>query len=356
MHALKPLDAAQREAGERLLDLHRTLLDTPPWRHSGNLIGRLKRRLAGPVVPIPGLYLWGGVGRGKTYLMDWFVQDLELPGKRRLHFHHFMRDVHDRMSRLPKQPDPLEVIAQDLCDEVRVLCLDEFLVTNITDAMLLHGLLRALFARGLTLVTTANTRPDDLYRNGLQRQQFLPAIDLLKRHTQVFELDGGSDYRLRALTQTGVFFVVGDEGVEQTQQGLTDYFDRLTGGHQFGVTLFSVNGRSFPVRRQGADVIWFDFDALCGGARSAVDYIEIAREFHTVLLSDVPVLGPLQEAAARRFLHLVDEFYDQRVKLILSTAAPIERLYSGGLIDFPHERLISRLIEMQSEQYLAAGA
>lgn len=365
MGEFKPLDAAQREASERLLALHRTLLDTPPRRSSGNLIGRLKSRLAGPVAPVPGLYLWGGVGRGKTYLMDWFVQDLELPGKRRLHFHHFMRDVHERMSRLPKQPDPLEVIAQDLCDEVRVLCLDEFLVTDITDAMLLHGLLRALFTRGLTLVTTANTRPDDLYRNGLQRQQFLPAIDLLKRHTQVFELDGGSDYRLRALTQTGVFFVVADEGAEQIQQRLTEYFDCLAGGHdlgahaldghQAGERLFAVNGRSFPVRRQGADVIWFDFDALCGGARSAADYIEIAREFHTVLLSGVPVLGPQQEAAARRFLHLVDEFYDQRVKLILSTAAPIERLYSGGLIDFPHERLISRLIEMQSKRYLAAG-
>ncbi len=360
MGELKPLDAAQREASERLFKLHRTLVQSPPRRSSGSLIGRLKSRLTGPVAPIPGLYLWGGVGRGKTYLMDWFVQDLELPGKRRLHFHHFMRDVHERMSRLPKQPDPLEVIAQDLCEEVRVLCLDEFLVTDITDAMLLHGLLAALFARGLTLVTTANTRPDDLYRNGLQRQQFLPAIDLLRHHTEIFELDGGSDYRLRALTQTGVFFVVEDAGPEQTQQRLTDYFDRLTGGHQFGghqtgETLYSVNGRSFPVRRQGADVIWFDFDALCGGARSAADYIEIAREFHTVLLSDVPVLGPRHEAAARRFLHLVDEFYDQRVKLILSTATPIERLYGGGLIDFPHERLISRLIEMQSEPYLAAG-
>jgi cell division protein ZapE len=352
---LKPLDAAQREAGGLLLDLHRTLVATPPRPPSRGLIGRLASRLGGPVKPVPGIYLWGGVGRGKTYLMDWFVQDLELPGKRRLHFHHFMRDVHDRMSRLPKQPDPLEVIAQGICEEVRVLCLDEFLVTDITDAMLLHGLLNALFARGLTLVTTANTRPEDLYRNGLQRQRFLPAIDLLQRHTRVFELDGGSDYRLRALTQSGVVFVE-NEGPEETDRRLTAYFDRLTGGHHDGAELFAVNGRTFPVRRRGADVIWFDFDALCGSARSAADYIEIAREFHTVLLSGVPILDPRHEAAARRFVHLVDEFYDQRVKLILSTAAPVDRLYAGGLVDYPHERLLSRLIEMQSESYLAAGA
>lgn len=354
MADFKPLDAAQREAAALLLDLHRSLLQTPPRQTRPSLLTRLASRLGGPIVPIPGVYLWGGVGRGKTYLMDWFVQDLPLPGKRRLHFHHFMRDVHDRMSRLPKQPDPLEVIAQGLSDEIRVLCLDEFLVTDITDAMLLHGLLNALFARGLTLVTTANTRPEDLYRNGLQRQQFLPAIDLLQRHTRVFELDGGSDYRLRALTRTGVFFVVDEHGPEETDRQLAAYFDRLTGGHQDGSGSFAVNGRAFPVRRQGPDVIWFDFDALCGGARSAADYIEIAREFHTVLLSGVPILGPAHEAAARRFLHLVDEFYDQRVKLILSTAAPVDRLYAGGLIDFPHERLLSRLVEMQSEGYLAS--
>jgi cell division protein ZapE len=361
MADLRPLDAAQREAGELLLGLHETLLRTPPRPEGraplgGGLIGRLAGRRRSPATPIPGLYLWGGVGRGKTYLMDWFVQDLELPGKRRLHFHHFMRDVHDRMSRLPKQPDPLEVIAQGLCKEVRVLCLDELLVTDITDAMLLHGLLNALFARGLTLVTTANTHPDDLYRNGLQRGNFLPAIDLLKRHTRVFELDGGNDYRLRALTRNGVFFVVEDAGPEETERRLTDSFERLSGGHGDGSDSFSVNGRTFPVRRRGADVIWFDFDALCGSARSASDYIEIAREFHTVLLYGVPILGPKHDASARRFLHLVDELYDQRVKLILSTAAPIGRLYSGGLNDFAHERLLSRLAEMQSETYLAASS
>lgn len=295
------------------------------------------------------------MGRGKTYLMDWFVESLPLPGKRRLHFHHFMREIHERMARLPKQPDPLEVIAQGLCEELRVLCLDEFLVTDITDAMILHGLLSALFARGLTLVTTANTHPDELYLNGLQRQSFLPAIALLKRHTQILELDGGQDYRLRALSQTGVYFVIDPQRPDETERLMADYFARLTGGHQTETGLLSINGRSFPMRRRGPDVIWLDFDALCGTPRSAADYIEIAREFHTILLSGVPVLDPRHEAAARRFLHLVDECYDQRIKLILSTAAPLEDLYRGGLIDFAHERLISRLIEMQSEAYLAAG-
>ena len=349
--SFQPRDAAQREASELLLALQRRLETVPahPARRPG-LLGRLGARFAAPVAPLRGLYLWGGVGRGKTYLMDWFAEDLPLPGKRRVHFHHFMREVHDVMSRLPKQPDPLEVVAERLRAEVRVLCLDEFLVTDITDAMILHGLLRALFARGVTLVTTANTRPDDLYRNGLQRHAFLPAIELLKTHTQVFELDGGVDYRLRTLTQTGVFFLDAEAGPER----LAEHFERLTGGHQVAVSEYAVNGRSFPVRRLGMDVAWFDFAALCETPRAAADYIEIAREFHTVLLSGVPRLGPAREAAARRFLHLVDEFYDQRIKLLISAAAPVEQLYLGGITDFAHERLVSRLVEMRSQEYLAA--
>jgi len=284
--------------------------------------------------------------------MDWFVDELPLPGKRRVHFHHFMREVHDELAGLPRQPDPLEVLADRRCRETRVLCLDEFVVTDITDAMLLHGLLRAFFFRGLTLVTTSNSPPRELYRNGLQRQLFLPAIDLLERHTRVFELDGGSDYRLRTLTSAGVYFV--SDG-EVHDASLTEYFDRLSGGHHERAGSLEVNGRQVPVRRLGTDVVWFDFQVLCGGARATSDYIEIAREFHTVLLSDVPVLTPDQDAAARRFLHLVDELYDRRVKLIVSAAAPLDGLYPGGLHDFAHERLVSRLTEMQSTEYLGAA-
>ncbi len=348
----QPRDDAQRLARERLLALHQILERTPPRLPRRGFMGRIQQRLLGPPNPVCGLYLWGGVGRGKTCLMDWFVDDLRLPGKRRVHFHHFMRDVHEAMARLPKQPDPLEVVADRLREEVRVLCLDEFLVADITDAMLLHGLLRALFARGMTLVTTSNTPPCALYRNGLQRQQFLPAIALIERHTEVLELDGALDYRLQTLSRAGVFVRDDAEG----EACLAADFEQLTGGHHLQAEVFSVNGRSFPVRGLGTDVIWLDFDALCATARSTADYIEIAREFHTVLLSGVPQLGPRHEASARRFLHLVDELYDRRVKLVLSAAAPLESLYLGGLIDFAHERLLSRLTEMQSVEYLAATA
>lgn len=335
-----------------MLTLHHRLLDEAQRRPPAGWFGQLRAALSKPAVPVHGLYFWGGVGRGKTYLMDWFADELELPGKRRLHFHHFMRDIHAALAVLPKQPDPLEVVADRLCAETRVLCLDEFLVTDITDAVILHGLLRALFARGLTLVTTANTKPSELYRNGLQRQSFLPAIALIEQHTEVFELDGGVDYRLRTLTQGGLLFESGATGERQ----LADYFARLTGGHVESVDAIEINDRSIPVKGLGMDVIWFDFASLCGTARSASDYIEIAREYHTLLLSDVPGLDSRQEAAARRFLHLIDELYDQRVKLVMSTSAPIDQLYAGGLTEFAHERLISRLIEMQSRDYLAASA
>ncbi|MFZ0791587.1 MAG: cell division protein ZapE [Chromatiaceae bacterium] len=344
-----PLDDAQRRAASVLSDLHERLASTHD-AHKPGLLARLGRRLTRRSDPVPGLYIWGGVGRGKTYLMDWFADELPLPSKRRLHFHHFMRDLHGAMARLPKQPDPLEVVADQWRREVRVLCLDELVVTDIADAMILHRLLRALFARGVTLVATSNTQPRELYLNGLQRALFLPAIDLLERHTQVLEIEGGIDYRLRTLSRAGVYFdaAAGDGPI-------ADYFDRLTGGHAEATETFTVQGRSFPARRLGSDVVWFDFDALCGTARSTSDYIEIAREYHTVLLSGVPLLGPSNEAAARRLVHLVDELYDQRVKLVLSALVPLGDLYSGGISAYPHERLLSRLTEMQSVDYLAAA-
>jgi cell division protein ZapE len=350
LRKLVPYDPAQDEAARLLGALHGELQRAPAFRAPKGLLKRVKSRLRPSPTPVRGLYLWGGVGRGKTYLMDWFVDELPFPGKQRVHFHHFMRGVHDELAGLPRQPDPLEVLADRRCRELRVLCLDEFVVTDITDAMLLYGLLKAFFARGITFVTTSNTHPDELYRNGLQRQLFLPAIDLINRHTRVFELDGGRDYRLQALTAGGVYFVTSDGGADAA---LADYFERLTGGHGEHLMALEINGREIPVRRLGTDVVWFDFRVLCGGPRATADYIEIAREFHTVLLSGVPVLTPGEDAAARRFLHLVDEFYDRRVKLVMSAAAPLDALYLGGLHDFAHERLLSRLTEMQSEAYLA---
>ncbi len=379
-------DPVQAEAARRLAAVHTALLASPasvsaagPPRlarsprsfasrkgalaqvhkvhaSSPGLLGRLRSRFGGAapeIPPVKGLYLWGGVGRGKTYLMDWFAEALPLPGKRRLHFHHFMRDLHGELAGLPRQPDPLELVAERLCQDLRVLCLDEFVVTDITDATLLHGLLRAFFRRGVTLVTTSNTPPDLLYLNGLQRPLFLPAIALLKEHTEVFELDGGEDYRLRTLREEGVYHHAGEGDAEAHLEAT---FRRLLGGHHEDPPLLHVNGRDIPARRLGPDLAWFDFAVLCGGPRATADYIEIAREFHTILLSGVPRLTLGQDAAARRFLHLVDELYDRRVKLILSAAVPLDELYSGQLHEFAHERLISRLVEMQSAGYLAAGA
>jgi cell division protein ZapE len=345
-------DASQAAAARLLAERHEALMRTAPPPSPRGLVGRLKSRFSVPAEPVKGVYLWGGVGRGKTYLMDWFAQALPMAGKQRVHFHHFMRQVHDELADLPRQPDPLEVLADRRCRELRVLCLDELVVTDITDAMLLSGLLKALFRRGVTLVTTSNTPPDQLYRNGLQRQLFLPAIDLIERHTHVFELDGGIDYRLRTLAEAGVYFHTAQGAGEER---LAETFARLTGGHAADRDVLHVNHRDVPVRRMGADVVWLDFDVLCGGARSAADYIEIAREFHTLLLSGVPRLTPALDAAARRFLHLVDELYDRRVKLILSADVPLGELYAGGLHDFPHDRLLSRLTEMQSSAYLAAA-
>ena len=344
-------DSAQEEAARLLCDLRSRLTEPPRPAAAPSLLERLRGRRPETVPPTPGLYLWGGVGRGKTFLMDWFFETLPIPDKRRLHFHHFMLQVHDAMAALTSQPDPLEVVGAQWREGVRVLCLDEFVVTDIADAMILHRLLGALLRRGLTLVTTSNTRPDQLYRNGLQRQRFLPAIELLKAHTQVFELDGGVDYRLRDLTEAGVYFV-GAGG----EAWLAGHFEHLTGGHSASSAPLEIHGRSLPVRRLGPDVAWFDFQGLCATARSVVDYIEIARLFHTVLLSGVPVFRPTEEAAARRFVHLVDEFYDRRVKLVIAAEAPIGSLYPGGFVDFPFERVQSRLLEMQSEVYLAARA
>ncbi|AHF04968.1 hypothetical protein MARPU_14785 [Marichromatium purpuratum 984] len=347
--SFQPRDPAQREAHARLLALHQALEQAPaPGR---GLFGRVRRRLGGEVTPVRGLYFWGGVGRGKTHLMDWFVEGLELPGKRRMHFHHFMREVHGHLARLPRQTDPLDRVAELMCRDLRVLCLDEFLVTDITDAMLLYGLLKAMFARGVTLVTTSNTPPDDLYRNGLQRQSFLPAIDLINRHTDVFELDGGQDYRLQTLMREGVYVLAGEDGDAR----LAIDFDELSGGHRVAASWLEVNGRTIEARALGSNVAWFDFDALCATPRSTADYIEIARDYLTVLISGVPQLGPGCDAAARRFLHLVDELYDRRVKLVLSVDVPLDQLYAGGMTDFAHARLLSRLQEMQSVEYLAAA-
>lgn len=302
--------------------------------------------------PVRGVYLYGGVGRGKTYIMDIFYECLPVAAKQRTHFHRFMQMVHGRLTALKGRKNPLEQVAADIADDARVLCFDEFFVSDIGDAMILGRLLEHLLEAGVVLIATSNIHPDDLYANGLQRERFLPAIALLHKHTDIVELEGGVDYRLRALKQACLYFSpLGDEA----EQALKAAFEQLAPEHadsQLGGEI-GILGRSLPVRRVADDVVWFDFDDLCDGARSAYDYIELAKVYHAVVLGNVPQMDAAQDDVARRFVSLVDELYDRHVKLILSAAVPLADLYIGQGLAFVFERTRSRLLEMQSEEYLA---
>lgn len=309
----------------------------------------LRRRDAAPE-PVRGLYIWGGVGRGKTYLVDTFHDALPIERKMRLHFHRFMQRVHRELGTLRQQPQPLETVAERLAAEARVLCLDEFFVSDITDAMILHGLLKALLARGVTLVATSNIAPRDLYRDGLQRARFIPAIELLERHVDVLHMDGGVDYRLRFLETAEIIHHPLDGRAEEI---LAESFTTLAPEPGVTDTQLAVEGREIPTRRLADGVVWFAFEAICEGPRSQMDYIEIARCFHTVLISGVPVLDVLREDAARRFISLVDEFYDRGVKLILSMQVAPAHIYQGRRLGLEFARTLSRLAEMQSREYLA---
>lgn len=299
-----------------------------------------------------GVYLWGGVGRGKTYLMDVFFEALPFSQKMRTHFHRFMRRVHAELTLLKGEKNPLDKVAAALAAEARVICFDEFFVADITDAMILGNLLNALFARGVTLVATSNIEPDGLYKDGLQRERFLPAIRLLNSRMDVLNVDGGVDYRLRALVKADLFHSPLDDAAEQA---LTACFHRLVPDSSTirqNVTL-EVEGRDINARYEADDVIWFDFAALCDGPRSQNDYIVLAKEYHAVLVSGVPQFVGKNDDQARRFVYLVDEFYDRRVKLVLSAASPIASLYMEGRLGFEFQRTVSRLLEMQSQDYLA---
>lgn len=311
-----------------------------------SLLKRLRRKRQPSV---RGLYLWGSVGRGKTWLMDLFYEQLPVRHKQRIHFHRFMQRIHGSLKDLGSVQDPLPQIAESWSRESRVLCLDEFFVSDIADAMLLGGLLQALFSRGVTLVTTSNIEPDGLYRNGLQRAKFLPAIELIKQHTHVLELGGQTDFRLRILEQSEIFHYPLDDSADEL---LTVSFDRMTAECELAHDL-DFNGRSFHARRRGDGVIWFDFQELCDKPRGSADFIEIARAFNTVMVSNMPQLHEKDANAARRFITLVDEFYDRNVKLLISAEASIDELYTGRKLGFEFRRTASRLTEMQSHDYLA---
>ncbi|HJU25523.1 MAG TPA: cell division protein ZapE [Rhodanobacteraceae bacterium] len=306
-------------------------------------------RFRGRTAP-EGIYLWGAVGRGKTMLMDLFAQSLPPGMVQRAHFHAFMLDVHARLRRLGGHRDPLREVAAQLAEHARVLCLDEFMVQDIGDAMILGNLLRAMFHRGVALVSTSNTAPQDLYRGGLQRARFEPAIALIERHCRVLQLVSPHDWRLRALTRERVYLTPPGP---QAERMLAALFDNLAGGPVQQGGVLRINDRDIPVRRACAQAAWFDFAALCEGPRSSADYIELAREFPAILISEVPQFTPLGEDAARRFVQLIDELYDRRVKLALSAATPAVELYDGRRLRAEFARTASRLVEMQSTAYLA---
>ena len=342
-------DPAQEQAVRKLQDLYERLLQEEQPR-AGVISGLLQRWRQEPRRPERGLYMWGGVGRGKTYIMDTFFDSLPFPDKLRVHFHRFMQRVHDELTSLEGQKDPLELVADRLAGEARVVCFDEFFVTDIGDAMILGGLMEGLFARGVSLVATSNIEPKRLYENGLQRQRFLPAIAMIEQHTEVFNLDGDTDYRLRTLQQAELYHCPLDEGADLS---LEESFRRLAREPGMSWERIDINHRYITCRRLAEDVAWFDFAELCDTPRSPSDYIELARIFHAVLISGVPEFGPETGDQARRFINLVDEFYDRNVKLVLAAEKPLLELYAGGQLEFEFQRTLSRLQEMQSYDYLS---
>jgi cell division protein ZapE len=337
------LDGAQQRALDRLQTLYDELVAFRNARRS------LLRRWLNPPLPPRGVYFFGGVGRGKSFLMDAFCAAVPLRRKTRVHFHAFMKGVHEDLGAHSKTVDPLAAVAARIAHRHRLISFDEFHVSDVADAMILGRLLSALFERGIVFVMTSNYRPEELYPDGLQRQKLLPTIELIRHWLDVIEVDGGVDYRLRTL-EHGACYYTGPPGSADAQ--LAALYERMRPGGDEDPRL-AIESRTFKAKRRGGSVVWFDFATLCEGPRSQLDYLELARRFAVVMISDVPRLTPDMGNAARRFTWLVDVLYDHRVKLLLSAAVPAEELYREGpnSQDFP--RVVSRLMEMRTHDYMA---
>lgn len=338
-------DAAQQAAAQRLQKFYDELVAFKAARRN-----RLRKLLVHPPLP-RGVWFWGGVGRGKTFLMDCFFAAVPYRRKRRVHFHAFMREVHARLKDWREQADPLAKVAAQIAKETRLMCFDEFHVADIADAMILGRLMERLFAAGVVFCITSNYAPDGLYPNGLHRERLLPLIALLKEKLDVIEVDAGIDYRLRAL-ETASIYLLPEAG--DAASLLMQLFTQIAHGAGHARPLF-VQGREIPVMHRAPGVVWFDFATLCGGPRSQSDYLEIAHNFHTVFVSGIPRLEREQADEARRFTWLVDVLYDHRVKLVLAAAVPAEELYVAGPQATEFQRTVSRLIEMRSHDYLASA-
>jgi cell division protein ZapE len=346
-------DPGQQAAVLQLAGLSDCLDDADPMR-------RLRMRLASLLhlwrgvryePCCRGIYLWGTVGRGKSWLVDLFQQQ-QSRHSRRLHFQHLMREVHADLARLRRRERPLDLVAAHMAARARVWCIDEFEVNDIADAMILHGLVAALLGRGVVLVMTSNSPPDRLYAGGLQRERFLPAIALLERQLDVVELVPGPDYRLRQLEASDTYLPADPA----SDARLRELFLRLAGAAGLGEQVMTIEGRRVPVRGHVGGLGWFDFAALCEGPRGAADYITLAQQLHTVFLSGVPRFDGMNDDAARRFIVLIDELYDRRVRLVVSAAAEPARLYAGERLRGQFERTASRLMEMRTAGYLGASA
>jgi len=335
-------DPAQYRAVERL---QRAFDEWNEYKYQRS--SAFRRLLNRPDVP-RGIYLWGGVGRGKSFLMDAFFKVVPLVRKTRLHFHEFMRAVHQQLDELKGVADPLDEVARRIARKYRLICFDEFHINDIADAMILYNLLKALFDNGVSFVMTSNYAPDDLYPDGLHRDRMLPAIELLKERLDVVNVDAGVDYRKRALEQILAYHTpLG----AQADKALRDDFARLAETTEEDPRV-RIEAREIRSLRRAGGVIWFDFATLCGGPRSQNDYLEIASRFHTVILSDVPRMSVSMFSEAMRFIWLIDVFYDHRIKLLMSAEAPPEELYAEGVLTAQFQRTVSRIIEMQSREYM----
>lgn len=336
-------DAAQGAAIDRLQRYYDEWINFKKARSS-----RLKKLFKRPPVP-RGVYLWGGVGRGKSFIMDAFYLTVPVKRKTRLHFHEFMRGVHAELKKLRGQQDPLDEVASRIAKRYRLICFDEFHVSDVADAMILHKLLEGLFERGTSFIMTSNYEPDALYPDGLHRDRILPAIALIKARMDILNVDTGVDYRRRALEQVRAYLTPVSE---ETNAELRADFNRLADTAEIEPPVLEIENRKLKAVALAGNVVWFDFATLCGTARSQNDYLELANRFQTVILSDVPRMTQRQASEARRFTWLIDVFYDHKVKLIISAECPPEELYTQGPMSNEFHRTVSRIVEMQSREYL----